>query len=226
MCVFSFSTRLGIMPVCILALALVSFLVVGGTSNLNIHLKLSPEAEAAAISVNTMLTQACKGNDVDLTDTEQPHITMYLTSFDFPDSVVWKLSNLTAAGPPSPLLPDNGCAPIKLQSVVVSGCYAMWQVQPNACLQHISDAVVNATFSYATPNQTIPDWVKQLPEPLRSEKEEMVRRSPSKSACRRVDFHLASLNMKKYEIQTGDDLHFPKNYVGDSISVYANERKC
>ena len=56
-----------------------------------------------------------------------------------------------------------------------------------ACLQFMSDAVVNATYvivafsrsklrhplcmyHLAVPNQTIPDWVQHLPEPERSEK--------------------------------------------------------
>jgi hypothetical protein len=72
-------------------------------------------------------------------------------------------------------------------SINVTGTYAMLTTGTPACLQFMSDAVVNATYvivafsrsklrhplcmyHLAVPNQTIPDWVQHLPEPERSEK--------------------------------------------------------
>lgn len=59
-----------------------------------------------------------------------------------------------------------------LNESVPSGDYGMWNVDitHSKCLQSLSDTLVEALSSYITPNQTIPDWVLQLPEPLRSEK--------------------------------------------------------
>ena len=34
----------------------------------------------------------------------------------------------------------------------------------------MSDMVVNALVQYIVPNQPVPDWVWQLPEPIRSQK--------------------------------------------------------
>lgn len=53
---------------------------------------------------------------------------------------------------------------------VVSGDYGMWNMNISQCLQKMSDSIVEATSPYITPNQTIPGWVMNLPEPIRSEK--------------------------------------------------------
>ncbi len=37
---------------------------------------------------------------------------------------------------------------------------AMWNVALSDCLQSLSDAVVEATFEFAEPNQPVPSWVK------------------------------------------------------------------
>eukprot|EP01133_Synstelium_polycarpum_P007285 gene7285-8467_t len=52
----------------------------------------------------------------------------------------------------------------------------MWNIQLNECLQYMSDLVVNTTYQYIIPNQPIPDWVNELPEPLRDEKIAMIQK--------------------------------------------------
>ena len=47
----------------------------------------------------------------------------------------------------------------------------MWRVSKTPCLQGMSDAIVNATSQYISPNQPIPDWVYSIADPtLRQEK--------------------------------------------------------
>jgi len=38
----------------------------------------------------------------------------------------------------------------------------MWNVNNLPCLQYLSDVVVNATYMYIVPNQTVPSWVYQV----------------------------------------------------------------
>ncbi len=54
----------------------------------------------------------------------------------------------------------------------LTGTYALWNAknEKGSCIQLMSDTIVNALVKYIVPNQPIPDWVLQLPEPLRSEK--------------------------------------------------------
>jgi hypothetical protein len=46
----------------------------------------------------------------------------------------------------------------------------MWNSINTPCLQNMSNAIVNATYQWITPNQSIPSWIYNLPEPERSEK--------------------------------------------------------
>jgi len=152
--------------------------------------KLTPDAEKTAIAFNALLTNACPGNDINLNTTEQPHVTMYLTSFTntqpVEDAIKEIVPTLLEGSPAC----NDSAGPMVLEGFTVNGCYAMWKVQPNPCLQHISDAVVNATYGYATPDQPIPDWVEALPEPLRSEKEDMIHRYGSPNVFGQFDPHV------------------------------------
>lgn len=71
--------------------------------------------------------------------------------------------------------PGEAC-PIHLTTVTVQGEYAMWDVEVTPCLQSLSNTFVSALRPYITPNQPIPDWVLTLPEPLRTEKINMIKR--------------------------------------------------
>jgi hypothetical protein len=63
-----------------------------------------------------------------------------------------------------------GACDVALTSAYAAATYAMLNVTLDSCLQAYSDAIVNATFVFAEPNQTAPSWVNSLPEPERSEK--------------------------------------------------------
>ena len=51
-----------------------------------------------------------------------------------------------------------------------AGTYAMMNVTLEGCLQLYSDLIVNATYKLSAPNQTVPSWVRGLPEPERTDK--------------------------------------------------------
>jgi hypothetical protein len=57
------------------------------------------------------------------------------------------------------------------------------------CLQDMSNEIVQATYLYITPNQTIPSWVYDLPEPLRSQKIGMIILFFKKMTVYFVDYH-------------------------------------
>jgi hypothetical protein len=100
------------------------------------------------------------------------------------NNIVWSVTDLV------PTLPSN--CKIHLQNVTVQGnylsihytlipyyylisigslgAYALWNAEIRSCLQRMSDALVTALWQYIVPNQPVPDWVYQLPEPLRSQK--------------------------------------------------------
>jgi len=122
-------------------------------------------------------------DDIFLGTMQQPHITLYLTEF-LPNNVTCDASGSTSsvcadlgAIAPSLEAPPSLCEddPVVLGALEVSGCYAMWEVVNSPCLQAMSDRVVNATYRLAVPNQTVPDWVEDLPEPTKSEKEALIK---------------------------------------------------
>eukprot|EP00698_Gefionella_okellyi_P025461 TRINITY_DN933_c0_g1_i2.p3 TRINITY_DN933_c0_g1~~TRINITY_DN933_c0_g1_i2.p3 ORF type:complete len:120 (-),score=28.59 TRINITY_DN933_c0_g1_i2:213-572(-) len=66
----------------------------------------------------------------------------------------------------------------------------MWNSSVPACLQFMSDALVNETFLFAVPNQPIPPWVLQLPEPERSLKIAMIKRYGSPNVFSQFQPHV------------------------------------
>eukprot|EP00559_Dactyliosolen_fragilissimus_P009627 CAMPEP_0184867770 /NCGR_PEP_ID=MMETSP0580-20130426/27648_1 /TAXON_ID=1118495 /ORGANISM="Dactyliosolen fragilissimus" /LENGTH=322 /DNA_ID=CAMNT_0027368221 /DNA_START=25 /DNA_END=993 /DNA_ORIENTATION=- len=81
----------------------------------------------------------------------------------------------------------DGCA-VNMDVPLVNGAYAMWNVllssdhssskiqslqniiNATSCLQRLSDSIVNNTYTFYSKNDTLPDWVHNLPEPERSRK--------------------------------------------------------
>lgn len=51
----------------------------------------------------------------------------------------------------------------------------MWDVHVTPCLQKWSDLLATQLSKYMVPDQPIPDWVQVLPEPLRTEKINMIK---------------------------------------------------
>mmetsp|Transcript_22823 Transcript_22823/g.34039 ORF Transcript_22823/g.34039 Transcript_22823/m.34039 type:complete len:239 (+) Transcript_22823:60-776(+) len=170
---------------CSAALLTTAYKIGEDSMHLNIHIKVSAQVEATAIKLNSYLQEFCPENDIHLNSTSQPHITLYLTSFDSPSSVVQVAE--TAATHIKPKV----CKGVTLsRNITVSGCYALWNTLPNDCLQYVSDAIVNTTYSFSTPDQPIPDWVENLPEPLRSEKIAMIKKYGSPNVFSQFNPHV------------------------------------
>ena len=133
----------------------------------NIHIKLSSEGESIAKSIDTQLHAKLKYDDIFLNTINQPHITLYLTDFGSNISELVQILETLSNN----LIPCD----IVLSNYSVNETYAFWQVENNKCLQLLSNSVVNATYKLASPNQPIPSWVYSLPEPLRSEKINLIQ---------------------------------------------------
>ncbi|KAL0491527.1 valS [Acrasis kona] len=58
-----------------------------------------------------------------------------------------------------------------------SNTYALWDTNLPACLQNLSDRIVNATYPYIDENakKQEPEWIEHLPEPTRSLKKKMIK---------------------------------------------------
>lgn len=148
--------------------------VVGESQTLDIHIPLpDPSAAlAAATKVNSRLRDLDTNEYVDLGGVHTAHVTLYQTRFPTENVGQLKesLAQLALRLPACPglLLDPEGAA--------VAGSYALWSVNRTQCLQLLSDAVVNATFSLAAKNQFVPSWVANLPEPERSVKIAMCKK--------------------------------------------------
>lgn len=84
---------------------------------------------------------------------------------------------------------SSDCA-IHLEKVTIQGDYAMWDVKVTPCLQKWSDLLVKALSQFIVPNQPIPDWVLQLPEPMRSEKIEYIQKYGSPNVFTQFQAHV------------------------------------
>jgi hypothetical protein len=66
----------------------------------------------------------------------------------------------------------------------------MWDVNVIPCLQEMSNSMVAALYRFITPNQPIPDWVLQLPEPMRSEKITLIKTYGSPNVFSQFQAHV------------------------------------
>lgn len=153
------------------------------STSVNIHIKLSPALEQAAMLMNIYIHQRDPTEKIDLAVAEQPHITLYLTLFPNENLqlLAARMSTLidSLATPSSPF-PANGCnltvsAAAAAGTIVNSTAYVLWNMPNPACLQYLSDAVVNATVDLIVPNQPVPSWVWSLPADIAAVKARYVR---------------------------------------------------
>lgn len=141
----------------------------------DIHLPLSGAAAATALQANALLTHWLPNNQIDLLKKHTAHITLYLTEWRCSAPAVGVLGALCKEPLDKALtstlyaLASDICT-VKVGRPFAAGNFAMLNVSLSPCLRHTADAVVNATHQLAVPNQTVPSWVYQLPEPERSEK--------------------------------------------------------
>jgi hypothetical protein len=140
-------------------------------TSVDIHLKLDSVTEDYVVSLGKTIHGIDANDDIDFT-TDQPHITLYLTAFQ-----TSQLPALKDAVQEVLQQSDFGRCQISMPNagLIVSGSYGMWNTANPACLQRMSDSIVNATYKYAIPNQPIPSWVDGLPEPTKSEKIHMIQ---------------------------------------------------
>jgi len=129
---------------------------------------------------NSFLNDQLGNHNIDFSAEDTPHITLYLTSWNCHQA---RAQTSTPPPPPTcleyiqlaiasvkPKLSALGPCEIQLSAPYAIGSYAMLNVTNTPCLQRYSDLIVNTTFLFAAPNQTVPSWVYSLPEPERSEK--------------------------------------------------------
>ena len=158
------------------------FGIVAGWFSADIHVPLdSTPAGGLAKATNEFLGTVFT-NEVNLETIDKPHVTLCLTQFQ-------------CAGR-TPPVNDSACRTIIEDAIFDAtydlhqhepcvthtgdifgmGNYAMLAVKTSPCLQFLSDRIVNATYRYAQPNQPVPPWVLQLPEPQRSKKIRLVKK--------------------------------------------------
>ncbi|KAJ3445969.1 hypothetical protein M0812_08504 [Anaeramoeba flamelloides] len=136
---------------------------------LDIHVKVSLLVETEAIQLNSNITHYDPNNDIDLKNVALPHCTLYLTSFYVND-----LDNIKQ-GVSEAIKAIKPCLDLRMGKVSATGTYGMWEMEKPDCLQQMSDLIVTNTKQFIQPNQPIPAWVKNLPEPIRDLKIKMIQ---------------------------------------------------
>ena len=84
----------------------------------------------------------------------------------------------------------QSCAVTAGPAVDANGQFALWTVQNTACIQRLSDLVVNATYHLAKPNQKVPSWVMSLPPAERQAKIAMIARYGSPNVFSQFQPHI------------------------------------
>ncbi|KAF2076251.1 hypothetical protein CYY_002429 [Polysphondylium violaceum] len=141
--------------------------------SLDIHLQLDQATYDLAVYYNQQVNKLAPNNQVFLGTESLPHITLYLT--DFQENQVQNIQQSIEKVFPVLQQVAQDCN-VELNFINVTGQYGMWNVKLNSCLQTLSDVIVDNTYQFITPNQSIPEWVYDLPEPLRSEKIAMIQK--------------------------------------------------
>eukprot|EP00735_Rhodelphis_limneticus_P007919 TRINITY_DN2062_c0_g1::TRINITY_DN2062_c0_g1_i1::g.21837::m.21837 TRINITY_DN2062_c0_g1::TRINITY_DN2062_c0_g1_i1::g.21837 ORF type:complete len:241 (-),score=25.24,DUF1045/PF06299.7/3.9e-06,2_5_RNA_ligase2/PF13563.1/6.8e-06 TRINITY_DN2062_c0_g1_i1:71-754(-) len=145
-----------------IALSVLSVTLVTATE-LNLHVRAAPNALPTFQSIDKHLHGILGNNDaISFQTIHVPHNTLYLT--DFPDLnipvIVERLEKLAPT-----LTPCTMSMPSKPYT---SNDWAFWDITKDECLQQLSDAVVLGISDLRNPNQTVPSWVRNLPEPERT----------------------------------------------------------
>jgi len=126
------------------------------TVSYDVHIKIPDSVVKEIKSISKRITNLCPNNEIDF-DKVIPHITLYLTEFEednvknLTDTVTKFLS----------LMPQFQ---ITLGSPYISSEYLMWNVTKSIDLQTLSDLTITISKDYIASNQTVPDWVYNLPE--------------------------------------------------------------
>ena len=163
-------------------LLLKSTLTLTHAMQLDIHLKLRASSclyQTANIA-NTKLHEKSNTEQISFNQT-LPHVTLYLTEFDN-NNITDLVETLKSS--------DLTRQLVEIDDVMVNSAYAMYHVNNNPSIHQISDTIVQLAKEFITPNQTVPEWVYNLPEPARSRKIEYVTKYGSPNVLEEFDPHL------------------------------------
>jgi len=155
-----------------------------GQKGLDIFLALSEKVENTAVQLNGIINEKVPENEINFKTNAIPHISLYLTLFEDTTSVLDALTQLI------PTLGHSDCVITLPPSTSVGGAYGMWEADRIHCMQYFSDAIVNNTYEFIVPDQPVPSWVYQLPEPVRSEKLALFKKYGSPNVFSQFDPHI------------------------------------
>mmetsp|Transcript_12765 Transcript_12765/g.23942 ORF Transcript_12765/g.23942 Transcript_12765/m.23942 type:complete len:289 (-) Transcript_12765:132-998(-) len=170
----------------------------GSCIQLDIHLKLRPCSclyQIAHAANDELVQQSPTTESISFqNDTRLPHITLYLSDFqknelsNIADTLTRLISKRDICQPRI----SNSDSPrrIDIDHVMIQGPYSMYHISKTYLLQHVSDTIVMNTNSFIIPNQTIPGWVHNLPEPERSKKVDYVHQYGSPNVLDEFDPHM------------------------------------
>lgn len=171
----------------------------GSCIQLDIHLKLRPYSclyQIAHAANDELVQQSPTTESITFqNDTSIPHITLYLSDFqknklsNITDTLTHLISKRDICQPRISRSSDSPRR-IDIDHVMIQGPYSMYHISKTYFLQHLSDTIVMNTNSFIIPNQTVPDWVHNLPEPERSKKMDYVRQYGSPNVLDEFDPHM------------------------------------
>ena len=148
----------------------------------DIHLPVRGAAYARARAANAFLNAALGNDQIDFATAHTPHVTLYLTAWncehdddgvDNGETCAEQIEDAVESTMYELYIPGQfGPCEVSVGEPYAAGTYAMMNVSLDraGCLQRYSDLIVNATYELSAPHQTVPSWVRTLPEPERSEK--------------------------------------------------------
>ena len=166
----------------IMFLSLLLWATYSNALQLDIHLKLQPTSclHRTATIANQNLHQHSSFEKINF-HISQPHITLYLTEFRH-DSINTLVDGLYKL--------DLNHQLVDINDTMVSGAYATYSVQNTRSLQQLSDEIVRNCSQYIVANQTVPNWVYDLPEPQRTKKINYVHQYGSPNVLDEFEPHL------------------------------------
>jgi hypothetical protein len=169
---------------------------------LNIHLPLRKVNESwefdlcpynAALEANLALRQVSESEQLDFFSHHSPHITMFLSDFDTSvkneSQVLEEITTILQE-----VVANHSQIMCQVawptDAVHVAGAYSMYAVPRNACLQKLSDEIVQALNPYITKPQVIPEWVYNLPPLKRWRKIYMIQKYGSPNVFGEYEPHV------------------------------------
>jgi hypothetical protein len=162
--------------------------------SLNLHIKVGDDCTMEAQRLNAAITLKDSHQQIALSVSSTPHMTLYLTTFpranqqqiiDAVNRTVFGVNGTTS-------WPQTVCDVTMATSIVASGDYTMWSGNKPPCLQVMSDMLVNATKQYVDARAflMIPSWVDKLPQQLRDLKTQMIKNFASPNVFSQFDPHI------------------------------------